>query len=311
MVATIVVTLIGVLAGWFIRFGYDRYQENKQIRILTIGLKDEIRRIREDILARKPIEQYDEKAIHGLLKYANGISEDLKGFYETRKGEIGLLNDSDLLYIINKFYENYGIWKGVRQKIIEELKKENGGAKFYPRNFLKESWDLIQLLIKTAEELESKLGKNIKMTNLSRGERIMAKPNAKQWLAFIVSASVFLYLILSDVIWFTLTGHDYHFFYINEPIRPFLLMVWILCIGVFTYRGLSNKIMRWIVFVASAASFLYIILADIHWYKWSQVYFFTIYKQLRPIMLVGWLLFVGTFIYRAFGNKEEDLDKKH
>ena len=60
--------LIGVLLGLPIKIWYDRYQESKQISRFAMGLKNEIRRIKEDILERKPWEHPGKSWIHGLLK---------------------------------------------------------------------------------------------------------------------------------------------------------------------------------------------------------------------------------------------------
>lgn len=155
------IALIGVLLGWFIKINYDRYQENRQISMFAMALKNEIKRIREDILERKPMEHPGKSWIHGLLAFAKDIPKDLTSFYEARKGDLDILNDSNLIYKIKKFYEKYGKWKEVRQEVIENFKKD-GSVKSSPRKPLKEKEELEEWIINEAKELEKELDKKIK-----------------------------------------------------------------------------------------------------------------------------------------------------
>ena len=152
--------LLSILVSWFIKIKYDRFLEKKPIRTIKAGFKDEIRRIRKDIMARMPVEQYGKQAMHGLFREAKEISENLVGFYGARKGDLGILNDGDLIYNINNFYDKYDNWKEVRREVIDSLKKD-GKVKFYPRNPLTENWILMQWLIEKAQELEKDLDEKI------------------------------------------------------------------------------------------------------------------------------------------------------
>lgn len=143
-IVAVLTVLLSPLVYWFIKINYDRYQEKKTIRTLKTGLKDEIRRIREDIIARMPIEQYHKQGVHGLFRDAKDISGKFTGFYEVRKGDLGILNDSNLIYKINNFYEKYENWKEVRREVIDSLKKD-GTVRFYPKKSLNGKLELNEL----------------------------------------------------------------------------------------------------------------------------------------------------------------------
>ena len=101
-----------------------------------------------------------EEHYSGDLEFEDDILDSFGKDYEIRRGDIGKLDDSDLVNKIRRFYNKFYRYKEVQKKSVEFYRVYKFNFGYYPGgNPLREREKLEEELVKEAQELEIRLDK--------------------------------------------------------------------------------------------------------------------------------------------------------
>jgi len=153
--------LIEKLLGYLFSRSFEERARVRKVSDLALGFKVEIKRIKEEIEKRIPLEQPQERWVSGNIESTYVIPETLGKYYQDNIGKKGTLGNEDLINKIDEYYDKFDKWKIERLRVKEDVVKEK--REFNPiREPLKAKKDLEEWLIKTANELENDLQEKIK-----------------------------------------------------------------------------------------------------------------------------------------------------
>jgi len=156
-----IIDLFKSLLGLLFTLRSEEREKLDKISALALGFKVEIKRIKEEVETRIPLEQPQERWISGNIQFTYDIPETLGKYYQHNIGRRGILSNEDLINKIDEFYDKFDKWKIERQRVKEYVIKEK--REFNPiREPLKAKKDLEKWLIETANELENALQEKIK-----------------------------------------------------------------------------------------------------------------------------------------------------